>query len=299
MQMKHIWSAFLALLWVFPVGHAAAASDGARQTLPTEKLPKVMSLNLCADPYLMGFAAREQLVALTPQSRDPALSAFVAAAKNFPVSDGRIETIAALKPDIVIVSSYSDPLRNRLVEKLGIEVLTLDAANSYAAARDEIMRLGAAIGRQAQAQAYLKKLDAGLQAARKTPSRRAEILPLQRRNLTAGEGHITDEIIALAGGDNIGRDTTNRLMGRISLESALAAKADFILLNETGQRPDSRGMEFLTHLALARAYPPQRRLSLPNNLLVCAGATTPLAVRRLADQLAGQLAEQLDTAIRD
>ena len=289
MQMKHICSAFLLLLGAFMARGDSAAADGARQK-PAEPA-KVMSLNLCADPYLMGFAAPDQVLALTPQSRDAALSAFVAAAQNFPVSDGRIETIAALQPDIVIVSSYSDPYRNRLVEKLGIEVLTLDAANSYAAARHEIMRLGVAIGRQAQAQDYLEKLDAALQAAQKSHNRKAKILPLQRRNLTAGEGHITDEIIALAGGDNIGRNTTSRLMGRISLESALAAKADFILLNETGERPDSRGMEFLTHPALAQAYPPQRRLTLPNNLLVCAGATTPLAVRRLADQL--------DAAIRD
>ena len=251
-------------------------------------LPRVMSLNLCADPYLMGIAAPAQVVALTPQSRDVSLSAFTAAAQNFPVSDGRIETIAALKPELIIVSSYSDPLRNQMVTRLGIEVLTLDAANSYAAARREVLKLGAAIGRPQQAKAYLAQMDAALQMAKQNApqaDKRPRILPLQRRNLTAGKGHIMDEIITLAGGENMARRRVEGVMGRISLERALAARADYILLNETAEIPDSRGMEFITHPALAQAYPPTRRLMLDNNLLVCAGASTPLAVARLVAQL--------------
>lgn len=273
-----MWARQIIFAWLL-FTHAASAAP----------LPRVMSLNLCADPYLMGFAAPAQVVALTPQSRDADLSAFTATAQNFPISDGRIETIAALKPDLIIVSSYSDPLRNQMVARLGIEVLTLDAANNYATARREILKLGGAIGRTQQAEAYLARLDSDLaQAQNSKPkaAKRPQILPLQRRNLTAGEGHIVDEIINLAGGANMARQSIKGVMGRISLEAALAARADYILLNETAKAPDSRGMEFLTHPALAQAYPPKRRLTLNNNLLVCAGASTPLAVARLIAQLA-------------
>lgn len=251
---------------------------------PAAALPRVMSLNLCADPYLMAFADKAQIVALTPLSRDARLSANAAAAENFPVSDGQIEAIIELKPDLVIVSSWSDPMRNALIKRLGFELLTLDAAQNYTAARDEIITLGKAIGREAQARAYLQNLDTALAALQKL-THAPKVLPLQRRNLTVGRGHILDDILSRAGAVNLGRDTSDSPMRRVSLENALAVQADYILVNETDEMPDSRGMEFITHPALARAYPATRRLHIDNNLLVCAGASTPRAVAALISQL--------------
>jgi iron complex transport system substrate-binding protein len=251
---------------------------------PAAALPRVMSLNLCADPYLMAFADKAQIVALTPLSRDARLSANAAAAENFPVSDGQIEAIIELKPDLVIVSSWSDPMRNALIKRLGFELLTLDAAQNYTAARDEIITLGKAIGREAQARAYLQNLDTALAALQKL-THAPKVLPLQRRNLTVGRGHILDDILSRAGAVNLGRDTSDSPMRRVSLENALAVQADYILVNETDEMPDSRGMEFITHPALARAYPATRRLHIGNNLLVCAGASTPRAVAALISQL--------------
>ena len=251
---------------------------------PAAALPRVMSLNLCADPYLMAFADKAQIVALTPLSRDAWLSASAAAAQNFPVNDGQIEAIIELKPDLVIVSSWSDPMRNALIKRLGFELLTLDAAQNYTAARDEIITLGKAIGREAQARAYLQNLDTALAALQKL-THAPKVLPLQRRNLTVGQGHILDDILSRAGAVNLGRDTSDSPMRRVSLESALAVQADYILVNETDEMPDSRGMEFITHPALARAYPATRRLHIDNNLLVCAGASTPRAVAALISQL--------------
>jgi iron complex transport system substrate-binding protein len=251
---------------------------------PAAALPRVMSLNLCADPYLMAFANKAQIMALTPLSRDASLSANAAAAENFPVSDGQIESIIELKPDLVIVSSWSDPMRNALIKRLGFELLTLDAAQNYTAARDEIITLGKAIGREAQARAYLQNLDTALAALQKL-THAPKVLPLQRRNLTVGRGHILDDILRRAGAVNLGRDTSDSPMRRVSLENALAVQADYILVNETDEMPDSRGMEFVTHPALARAYPATRRLHIGNNLLVCAGASTPRAVAALISQL--------------
>jgi iron complex transport system substrate-binding protein len=265
----------LSFLVCFSLSTSAFSASG---------LPRIVSLNLCADPYLMAFAAKNQIVALTHLSRDPDLSAYADAAQAFPVSDGQIENLIELQPDIVIVSSWSDPMRNALIERLGFQLLALDAAQNFAAAREDIMRLGVAIGRSEASRAYLAKLD-GAMAAIEKPKTKPRILPLQRRNLTAGAGHIMDDIISRAGGINLGRNDKAGAMRRISLENVLAERADFILLNETQAKADSRGMEFLTHPALALHYADTRRLIIDNNLLVCAGASTPRAVKTLVKQL--------------
>ncbi len=255
-------------------------------TMPAkaDAMPRIMSLNLCADAYLMAFAEKSQVLALSPQARDAELSAFHKTAQEYPTSTGQIESILALKPDLIIVSSYSDPMRNALIKQLGFKLMVINAADSFAAARAEIMDIGAAIGRTQAARAYLKKLDAEM-AALKPVNNAPTILPLQRRNLTVGDGHILNEIIALAGGVNVGRNITDNMMGRVTLEGAVAARADYILVNETSARPDSRGMEFLLHPALTRHYAPRQKLFIDNNLLVCAGATTPLALASLITQL--------------
>ena len=265
----------LAFLLCFGLPIAAHAANG---------LPRLVSLNLCADPYLMAFADKNQIAALTHLSRDPDLSAHAEAAHHFPVSDGQIESLVDLQPDIVVVSSWSDPMRNSLIERLGFRLVALDAAQNFAAARAEIVDLGEAIGRADEAHAYLAQLDADMAAIEK-PKTAPRILPLQRRNLTAGYGHILDDIINRAGGVNLGRNDTADTMRRVSLENALVAQADFILLNEMPRHPDSRGMEFLTHPALAQHYAADRRLFIDNNLLVCAGASTPRAVKALVEQL--------------
>ena len=122
-------------------------------------LPRVVSLNLCADAYLMAFAKPEQILGLTQQSSDPTLSAFVEEASNFPVSGGRMANILEQQPDIIIINNYSPPPNKALMDRLGIKIVKLDAANSYQSARTEILQLGKAIHRLEDAKAYLAQLD--------------------------------------------------------------------------------------------------------------------------------------------
>ena len=76
-------SAFL--VWLRPFDLAAFAAAG---------LPRIVSLNLCADPYLMAFADKTQIAALTHLSRDPDMSAYAEAAQAFSESvTGRLKVI--------------------------------------------------------------------------------------------------------------------------------------------------------------------------------------------------------------
>ena len=118
-------AALLSFLVCFSLSQAFAAPG----------LPRIVSLNLCADPYLMAFAAKSQIAALTHLSRDPDLSAYADTAQAFPVSDGQIETLIELQPDIVIVSSWSDPMRNALIERLGLSNLGFGCGQNFTAAR--------------------------------------------------------------------------------------------------------------------------------------------------------------------
>ena len=252
-------------------------------------LPRVVSLNLCADAYLMAFAKPEQILGLTQQSSDPTLSAFVVEASNFPVSGGRMANILEQQPDIIIINNYSPPPNKALMDRLGIKIVKLDAANSYQSARTEILQLGKAIHRLEAAKAYLSQLDKELEDARHTElTYMPSIINYQRRGIVVGETHILDDIIQLAGAQNLGRDT-GRTIGPMSLENLIRLQPDYVLSisenDEQTLKSQDRGSEILSHPALQKMFSAERHIYIPQNLTVCAGATTPKAVAHLIETL--------------
>jgi len=253
----------------------------------TQPHKRIVSLSMCADPYLMAFAEPSQILALSPQSRDPNLSAFAREAAAWPASTGRMEDILTLAPDLLIISAYSSARLRALIESFGIQVIVLDAAQNYAAARQEILKLGEFIGRATQAQAYLTQLDRQLNEAQtdtdiEKDKTRPPIryLNYQRRGLTTGTGHIIDDIITLAGGVNLGREI-GRPIGPMNLETVIRMQPDFLITESENQKPIDRGSEILTHPALTIFFPAEKQIFLPTQLLVCAGATTPQAVAHI------------------
>ena len=252
-------------------------------------LPRVVSLSLCADAYLMAFAKPEQILGLTQQSSDPTLSAFVVEASNFPVSGGRMANILEQQPDIIIINNYSPPPNKALMDRLGIKIVKLDAANSYQSARTEILQLGKAIHRLEAAKAYLAQLDRELEDARHTElTYMPSIINYQRRGIVVGETHILDDIIQLAGAQNLGRDT-GRTIGPMSLENLIRLQPDYVLSisenDEQTLKSQDRGSEILSHPALQKMFSAERHIYIPQNLTVCAGATTPKAVAHLIETL--------------
>ena len=254
---------------------------------------RIVSLSMCADPYLMAFAEPSQILALSPQSRDPSLSAFTEEAAAWPASTGRMEDILKLAPDLLIISAYSSATMRALIESFGIQVIVLDAAQNYAAARQEILELGELIGRSTQAQAYLTQLDRQLAATQTDIEKDTAIdkarppiryLNYQRRGLTIGMGHIIDDIITLAGGVNLGRQI-GKSIGPMNLETVIRMQPDFLITESEQQKPIDRGSEILTHPALTVFFPAEKQIFLPTQLLVCAGATTPQAVAHIKAEI--------------
>ena len=270
---------FALLLWF----------QNSAQAGPDTDLPRIVSLNLCADPYLMEFAAPEQIIALTWNSHDPTQSPFASRAANFPVTSGRLEEIVEMAPDLVILSPFSMSNRRQTLHRLGIATLTLNAANDYETAREEIIALGQAIQREAQARNYLLNLDARMaRLDRKGIS--AGLLNIQRRGLTTGAGHILDDIIHRAGAQNLGRIAGDGMVV-VSLEHVLMLQPDYLLMIGSPPEAIDRGTEVFAHPVLQENFPPDRRITLPASMVLCAGASTPLAVAALQDALENQRPE--------
>lgn len=91
---------------------------------------KILSLDLCADQWLLWLFPHEEIAAITHLAKDPHISYFAERAQGLPTHDGRIETILQRGATTVIADSYIDPHKEMMLKKMGIKVIVLPPLNS-------------------------------------------------------------------------------------------------------------------------------------------------------------------------
>ncbi|MCR4281577.1 MAG: ABC transporter substrate-binding protein, partial [Bauldia sp.] len=63
-----------------------------------------------------------------------------------------------------------------------------------------------------------------------------------------------------------------------------SSTTDIIVVPYENRRAEDQGSALLAHPALARLYPPERRIVLPERLTVCGGSSLPTALDWLATE---------------
>ena len=121
---------------------AAACLSRAPRT--RADLPRVASINICTDQLLLALADPEQIVGLSPYSRDAARSWAAEAAKRYPQLSGEAEDVLILKPDIVVAGRFTKRATRELLKEKGLRVVEFDAARSLDDAKRQIRRDGRA-----------------------------------------------------------------------------------------------------------------------------------------------------------
>lgn len=97
---------------------------------PTSERPmRIVSLDFCADQYVLKLADRDQILALSPDAeRD--FSFMRAEAKDLPTVRALAEDVLILKPDLVVRSYGGGPNAGAMFERAGIPVLQVGWARS-------------------------------------------------------------------------------------------------------------------------------------------------------------------------
>jgi iron complex transport system substrate-binding protein len=265
---------------------------------------RIVSLNLCADQYLLALADPGQIAALGRFARDPAMSFAAGKARAFPVTRGNAEDVLLLRPDLILVGlGYrSDTLA--AIGGRGIRIVELPPASSYGEIVAQVRMVAREIGHPARGEALIRRMDAelaqvsvGLTQFRSSRAKSRDVSrtrstptgaekasgPVaayyQRRGYLTGTGTLVDEMMRRVGLRNLAASLDRPVLSRLSVEEMVAARPDYLIVEN--RRVVDRGTEMLRHPALA-AIP---RIYLPEAWTVCGGPSYPFAVRRLAEQL--------------
>lgn len=157
-----------------------------------------------------------------------------------------LETIASLRPDLVIIPVNPAKLAERLAV-LRLKVLEIDQ-ESIAKLYESFRIIGQATGATAQAAKLASTVQGQLEVirARAAPLKRTRMMFVVGRTpnrldglIVVGQASYLNEIITLAGGENVFRDAVASYPG-VSLEEVLARNPDVIL--DMGDMADTVGV---------------------------------------------------------
>lgn len=248
---------------------------------PPARPERIVSLNLCADGYLLALADRSQIAALTQFATDPAMSYAALAARGLRTIRGSAEDVLALRPDLILASPGKR--RETMAQLRGRHIATLDLApaDSLAEIEAQVREVAAAVGHRDRGEALIARMEAALGRLPRGAGRGRTAAYYQRRGFLTGAGTLIDELMRRVGLVNLATRLGKPALARVTLEEMARARPDFLIVESDAERVADHGTEMLQHPILA-GIP---RLALPQAWTVCGGPGYVRAAQSLAAQV--------------
>lgn len=227
---------------------------------------RIVSLDYCADQFVLALADRTQIAALSRGSlRDD--SYFRARARGIRQTRGTLEEVLALRPDLV-VRNWGGPWdAEEVYRRFGVPVLQVGDTPDFISARADLLDAADALGHRGRGDALARDLDsrlARLASAHGTPR---PVMYLSAGGAVAGTGTMMDAVITAAGGRNLRTEPSWALM---PLERMIETPPALVALGFFDHgRTRANAWSPSRHPALQRALARAETVSLPTAAISC------------------------------
>jgi iron complex transport system substrate-binding protein len=244
---------------------ALAATLVASQAGAAAAAPRVVSLDQCADQYVLALAPRDEIVALSKRATN-ADSYLRAEAAGLPQQRQTLEAVLGSGANLAVYNWTTDLSLPAALSRHGLTVVKVDDAHDFATVRADIRKVAAALGQSAAGEALIARMDAKL-AASQGAWRGARALYLTPGGFTAGPGTMVGAMMSAAGLSNAAPGPD---YAAVSLESLVLNPPVALVLGFFRDLAGGRshwtigGSSYLQALARQRAI-----ASLPGSMLGC------------------------------
>ena len=180
-----------------------AALVGLIACSPAEPPPRldpptrIVSLDYCADQYVLKLAPREHILAVSPDA-ERTFSYMRGQARGLRQVRPRAEDVLVLQPDLVVRSYGGGPQVTTFVERMGTPVLQIGFADDLDGIRDTITAVAEGLDQPARGAEVVAEMDARLAALRALPDA-PEALYMTPAGVTSGPGTLVHEMLRAAG----------------------------------------------------------------------------------------------------
>lgn len=194
---------------------------------------RIVSLSPVATEELFLLGRGDLLVGRTRFCTKPPEAQKIEAVGN--ILEVSVERIVALRPDLVLAGSMTDPKAKAKLKQLGIRVEEFPAADDFDGVCDSFLRLARIVYKEEEAEAMVKV------ARDKVEVLRSRIRGKKKPNvflqvgadplMTMTRGSFLNDLIEFAGGTNIAGNAGSRIYSR---EKVIAQDPDVIIISGMG-----------------------------------------------------------------
>lgn len=210
---------------------------------------RVVSINLCTDQHALLVADPGQIVSLSRRSHDPAQSALWERARAFPVNGSQAEEIFLLKPDLVLAGTFNNPATIRMLQSLGVRVELFAPETRLTDIAANLRKMGAVLGRDAQAKALARAVETRLAALADQPEHPPRAALYYINAYAPGSLSLDSDVLTTAGFQNVASEVGAGWGGTLPLERLLLLEPDVVFVGQD-YPGHARGEEVLHHPAL-------------------------------------------------
>lgn len=238
----------------------------------------IVSLNPCADAMLVRLVEPERIAAISHYSRAPgATSIPLDVARRFRATAGTAEEVVAMRPGLVLASSFTPPATRAAFERAALRTLYLDSPVTIAASRAQVAEVAAAVGEAERGRGLVAEIDRALAVhdplqvkEEKAPS----ALLFIAGDLANGSGTLLNELLTRSGFVNAAARYGLRYTGTLPAELIASDPPDVILTPASDGRVAEMRRRLLPGTPVA---------AFPRELVNCGGPSIAPALRRLRE----------------
>lgn len=240
--------------------------------------PRVMSLDSCADQYVLALAPRDTIVGLS--HRAGASDSYMRMASvGLPRRRATFESLVVARPQVVVRHWGGDARLVSALDRTGVVTVKIEDAADFAAVRANVRRVAEALDQKATGEAIIARMDGQLRAAAGV-WRGETALYLTPGGYTAGSGTLIDAMLKASGLSNA---STRPYFSAMPLERLVMAPPQTVVkgffdLTRAGSDRWGPGR----HAALTRATADRTIASLPGAIVGCPAWFAAEGVTRLA-----------------
>ncbi|HEY2708530.1 MAG TPA: ABC transporter substrate-binding protein, partial [Caulobacteraceae bacterium] len=143
-----------AILALGAIVALAAAGEG-------RAAPRIVSLDQCADQYVLALAPRDQIVGLSKRARN-ADSYLRTDAAGLPERRATLESILGSRATIAVTYWAGDARLPAALARRGVSVIQIGEATDFAGVRADVRQVAAGLGQRAAGESLIAAMDAKL-----------------------------------------------------------------------------------------------------------------------------------------
>lgn len=227
--------------------------------------PRVLSLDQCADQYVVALSPRPDIVGLSKRATH-ADSYLAAQAQGLPQRRATLESALAARPEVVVRYWGGDARLLADLRRRGLTVVEIDDAADFAGVRGNIRRVAASLGDGPAGERLISDMDARLAAAAGAGRGRGALYVTSGGD-TMGAGTLIDAMMRAAGFTNL---APHPGFGVISLEQLVLRPPAAIILGFFDVELNAAlRWSMGRQRALMQVAAPRTLVSLPGSILGC------------------------------